>query len=185
MRPLSTLSLVYRRSIYQIGTILLDFSNTSNSIDCGCMFEEIQTCIPPLIPWMESCYGAQPILHLGDNQILSRCRVQQGDPLGPLGFALTLQPIVERIKTEVPGLKINAWYLDDGTLCGSAVDLAAALSIVEQDGPTRGLNLNRSKSLLYIPDDCRSVQQSSPAWHTNHKGRLHPPGLSNWSLLLL
>ena len=91
----------------------------------------------------QSCY----------NQILSRCGVQQGDPLGPLGFALTLQPIVERIKTEVPGLKINAWYLDDGTLCGSPADLAAALSIVEQDGPTRGLYLNRSKSLLYIPDD--------------------------------
>ena len=60
---------------------------------------------------------------------------------------------MERIKTEVPGLKINAWYLDDGTLCCSPADLAAALSIVEQDGPTRGLYLNRSKSLLYIPDD--------------------------------
>ena len=60
---------------------------------------------------------------------------------------------MERIKTEVPGLKINTWYLDDDTLSGSPVDLAAALSIVEQNGPTRGLNLNRSKSLLYILDD--------------------------------
>ena len=129
-------------------TLLLDFSY---SIDRGCMFEEIRTRIQPLAPWMESCYGAQPILHLGDNQILSRCGVQQGDPLGSLGFALTLQPIMERIKTEVPGLKTNAWYLEDGTLCGSPVDLAAALSIVEQDGSTCRLNVNRSKSLLYIP----------------------------------
>ena len=52
-------------------TLLLDFSNAFNSINGGCMFEVIRTCIPPLAPWMESCYGAQPILHLGDNQILS------------------------------------------------------------------------------------------------------------------
>ena len=33
---------------------------------------------------MESCYGPQPILHLGDNQILSRCGAQQGDALTDL-----------------------------------------------------------------------------------------------------
>lgn len=38
--------------------------------------------------------------------ILSRCGVQ--DPLSPLGFALSLQPIVEKIREEVPGLLINA-----------------------------------------------------------------------------
>ena len=69
---------------------------------------------------------------------------------------------MERIKTEVPGLKINTWYLDDGTLCGSPADLAAALSIVEQDGPTRGLYLNRSKSLLYIPDDAHPSNNPLP-----------------------
>ena len=79
------------------------------------------------------------------------CGVQQGDPLGPLGFAITLQPIVERIKAEVPGLILNSWYLDDGTLMGSAEDLAKALNIIESDGPAVGLVLNRSKSLLYIP----------------------------------
>ena len=112
-------------------TLLLDFSNACNSINRSCMFEEIRTCIPSLAPWMESCYGAQPILHLGDNQILSCCGVQQRDPFGPLGFALTLQPNVERMKVEVPGLKINAWYLDDGTLYGSPTDLGAALNIVD------------------------------------------------------
>ena len=88
------------------------------------------------------------LLHLGGDTIKSRCGVQQGDPLGPLGFALVLQPIIERIKREVPGLKINAWYLDDGTLVGSPHDLLAALQIVEEEGPPRGLHLNRQKSLL-------------------------------------
>ena len=103
--------------------------------------------------WLECCYGAQPLLHLGEHTILSKCGVQQGDPLGPLAFALALHPIVERIRREIPGLNINAWYLDDGTLCRSAEDLCAALAIVEEDGPARGLHLNRGKSLLYIPGD--------------------------------
>ena len=88
--------------------------------------------------------------------------MQQGDPLGPLAFALALHPIVERIKHEVPGLNINAWYLDDGTLCGSAADLSAALAIIEEDGPSRGLKLNRKKSLLYIPEDASFVANPLP-----------------------
>ena len=71
---------------------------------------------------------AQPLLHLGDHTILSSSGVQQDDPLGPLGFALTLHPIVVRIQQEVLGLLINAWYLDDGTLCSSPDELAAALA---------------------------------------------------------
>ena len=133
--------------------LLLDFSNAFNSISRTCMFEEVRTHVPGLAAWVESCYGAEPLLHFGEHTILSRCGVQQGDPLGPLCFALSLHPIVERIKREVPHLLINAWYLDDGTLCGSPDDLLRALKIVEEDGPAKGLNLNMLKSLLYIPEE--------------------------------
>ena len=78
------------------------------------MFIEFRRCIPTLSAWMESCYSCQPLLLLGNKSIHSCCGVQQGDPLGPLGFALTLHSIIERIKAEVPGLALNAWYLDDG-----------------------------------------------------------------------
>ncbi len=134
-------------------TLLLDFSNAFNSISREKMFEEVRARIPSMAAWLECCYGAQPLLHLGEHTILSRCGVQQGDPLGPLSFALALHPIVERINREVPDLQINAWYLDDGTLVGTADELNTALRIVEEDGPSRGLRLNRGKSLLYIPED--------------------------------
>ena len=71
------------------------------------MFEEVRDRIPSMAPWLECCYGAQPLLHLGDRTIRSRSGVQQGDPLGPLGFALALHPIIEKIREEVPDLKIN------------------------------------------------------------------------------
>ena len=51
-------------------------------------------------------------------------------PLGPLGFALIPHPIIEKAKRTVPGLLINTWYLDDGTLCGLTTDLRLkALSV--------------------------------------------------------
>ena len=144
-------------------TLLIDFSNAFNSVNRCHMFKEIRDRIPAMAAWMESCYGAQPILHLGESIIRSQSGVQQGDPLGPLGFALTLQPIIERIKEEVPGLKINAWYLDDGTLCGSPNDLLEALKIIEQEGPTRGLHLNHSKSLLHIPEEADASPNPLPS----------------------
>ena len=42
-----------------------------------------------------------------------------------------------KIRESVPGLLINVWYLEDGTLCGSQQDLAAALTIIEAEGPPR------------------------------------------------
>ena len=130
----------------------VDFSNAFNSVDRASMFDEVRSHVPSMAAWIESCYGFQPNLHLGAHSVISSCcGVQQGDPLGPLCFALALHPIVERIAEEVPGLLVNVWYLDDGTLCGSSDDLLKALKIIEEDGPARGLLLNRSKSSLFVP----------------------------------
>ena len=74
-------------------------------------------------------------LHLSRHTIPSCCGVQQGNPLVPLCFALTLHSVIEKIKREVPDLLINVWYLDDGTLCGSSDDLLKALNIIEEEGP--------------------------------------------------
>ena len=129
----------------QCWTLLLDFTNTFNNINREAMFVECRRRLPGLSTWLESCYSCHPLLHLGKDIIHSCCGVQQGDPLGPLGFSLTLHPIVERIKAEVPSLALNAWYLDDGTLVGPPEGLSAALDIVERDGPSVGLHLNRGK----------------------------------------
>ena len=134
-------------------SLLVDFSNAFNSVDRGCMFQEVRSRIPSMAAWVESCYGSQPLLYLGDDKIFRSCGVQQDDPLGPLCFAPTLHPVVEQIKMEVPGLLINAWYLDDGTLCGSCSDIYSALTIIESQGPSRGLLLNKSKSLWFVLAD--------------------------------
>ena len=83
--------------------------------------------------------------------------------MGPLGFALTLQPIVEEIEQRVPGLKINRWYLDDGTLCGSPADLAAGLAIIAEMEPSSGLLLNYSKCVIFLPAGADPTLSSLPA----------------------
>ena len=108
--------------------LLVDFSNAFNSVARECIFQEVRSRIPAMAAWVECCYGPQPIL-------FSCCGVQQGDPLGPLCFAFALHPIVDLIQREVPDLLINAWYLDDGTLCGSLENIGSALAIIESQGP--------------------------------------------------
>ena len=128
------------------------------------MFVEFRHRIPGLSAWMEYCYSGQPLLHLGKHTIHSCCGVQQGDPLGPLGFALTLHPLIEIIKSSLPSsLAMNAWYLDDGTLVGSPESLSAALGIIEKEGPKLGLHLNRRKSLLFIPKECDASSSPLPS----------------------
>ena len=145
-------------------TLELDFSNAFNQVNREAMFVEFREHLPGLSAWMESCYTSQPFLLLGDGKVIrSCCGVQQGDPLGPLGFALTLHPLVERIQVVASSLELNAWYLDDGTLVGPPSGLAAALNIVESDGPPRGLHLNRGKSLLFLPSGADAADSPLPS----------------------
>ena len=88
------------------------------------MFVEFHKHIPSRSAWMEFCYLGQPLLHLCGNLIHSCRGVQLEDSLGPLGFALTLYPIIKAI---VPGLALNAWHLDDGNLVGHREDFTTAL----------------------------------------------------------
>ncbi len=146
--------------------IFLDFSNAFNCLQLhqpGGHVQGISNRIPNLSAWMESCYSCrQPLLNLDEYSIRSCCEVQQGDPLGHLGFALTLHSLIEKLHSEVPTLRLNVWYLDDGTLMGSPVALASALAFVEREGPSLGLFLNRSKSLLFVPEEADLCYSTLP-----------------------
>ena len=84
--------------------------------------------------------------------ISSQSGVQQGDPLGPLLFSLPLLLIIEEIKKECD-LLLNVWYLDDGTLLGTAPEIAKALEIIQKKGPKLGLHLNLSKCEIFWPSE--------------------------------
>jgi len=85
--------------------------------------------------------------------ILSESGVQQGDPLGPLLFALVLDILTVKIKANVPELNLNGWYLDDGCLVGPTEAVFKAYELIEKTSPELGLTLNANKCALHWPID--------------------------------
>ena len=91
----------------------------------------------------------------------------QGDPLASLLFALTLHPIVERIKLKVHNLLAHEWYLDDGGMAGKREELQMVLDLVMRHGPPRGLilstaaNCTRPKSTVWYPS-ATAVRPTNP-----------------------
>ena len=77
-------------------------------------------------------------------KLISASGVQQGDPLGPLLFALVLNDTVTKIAQDplCGSLQSNFWYLDDGVLSGPRSALARAMDIIQGDSTSNGLLIN-------------------------------------------
>jgi len=65
---------------------------------------------------------------------------QQGDPLGPMLFCLTIHPLLMSLKSE---LRIG--FLDDVTLGGSENVVSDDITVVETEAAKLGLQLNKAK----------------------------------------
>ena len=136
--------------------LLVDFKNAFNLVERSVLLQETRTRCPSIAAWVEFCY-ARPARLYYDNSILWSCQgVQQGDPLGPLLFALALHPLIHTINRSCE-LALHAWYLDDGTIVGDTLTVAKTLDIIRTEGPARGLFLNIDKTELFWPvEDPRS-----------------------------
>ena len=67
------------------------------------------------------------MLFCGDQVLLSAEGVQQGDPLGPLLFCITIQPLIQNLQSQ-----FKVFYLDDGTIGGSVEEVHDDLLMVEE-----------------------------------------------------
>ena len=65
-----------------------DFENAFNTVDRGRFLREVRHHLPGLARWAEWCYGRPSKLFFEGAVISSEVGVQQGDPVGPLLFAL-------------------------------------------------------------------------------------------------
>ena len=83
--------------------------------------------------------------------ITSQSGVQQGDPLGPMLFALVLRKLVTSLEADDGcfNLLLNLWYLDDGVLAGDRLAVSRALNLIEELGPNLGLHINLPKCELF------------------------------------
>jgi hypothetical protein len=120
--------------------VKLDFSNAFNSLRRDCMLEAVANQMPGLLPLALSSYGAPSCLWLGDETLSSEEGVQQGDPLGPLLFCLTVQPLLVDSKCE-----FVSGYLDDVGLGDEVSCLAERVNAFEAAAALLGLSLNHTK----------------------------------------
>ena len=125
----------------------VDFRNAFNSVRRDKILEAVKSSIPELFLFVSSAYTVPSYLMCEDSIILSEEGVQQGDPLGPLLFCLTLHPLLSQLQSE---LKI--FYLDDGTVGGSTESVLHDLHFLESGVAELGLQLNQSKSELICDD---------------------------------
>ncbi|GJR26184.1 putative reverse transcriptase domain-containing protein [Tanacetum coccineum] len=123
-----------------LAMLTVDFSNAFNLVDRTTLLHEVQTRCPSISLWVDFLYGQSARLYVGDDHIWSTTRVQQGDPLGPLIFALVLHPLVHRIR-DCCQLLFHAWYLDDGTIIGDANEAENGLFSRDIGRPTLDVKL--------------------------------------------
>ncbi|GJS18306.1 putative reverse transcriptase domain-containing protein [Tanacetum coccineum] len=139
-----------------LAMLTVDFSNAFNLVDRTTLLHEVRTRCPSISLWVDFLYGQSARLYVGDDHIWSTTGVQQGDPLGPLLFALVLHPLVHRIR-DCCQLLFHAWYLDDGTIIGDTKEVAKAIDIIRAEGPRLGLELNIKKTEVFWPS-CNGVK---------------------------
>nr|GEV21290.1 reverse transcriptase domain-containing protein [Tanacetum cinerariifolium] len=113
-----------------LAMLTVNFSNAFNLVDISALLHEVRVEYPSISLWVDFLYGQASRLYIGDTHIWSATRVQQGDPLRPLLFALILHPLLHKIKDSCK-LLLHALYLDDGTVIGDSKEVARPSSSVK------------------------------------------------------
>ena len=150
----------------------LDFCNAFNCIRRDKMLLATLDKAPRLFPLAFSAYRDPSLLFFGSHTIKSSEGVQQGDPLGPLLFCLTIHDLIVNLKSE-----FKVFYLDDGTLGGSVEEVKSNFLYLERTARELNLFLNHSKSEIICVDETTKQEMLSMS------PNLHPTDPSLATLL--
>ena len=131
--------------------VKLNFRNAFNTVRRDRMLEATSVFAPDLYPFVHSSYAESSSLFWEGRVIQSAEGVQQGDPLGPLLFCLSIHRPTSSLVSE-----FCVCYLDDITLGGPVAPLQRDLLTVRSMEEI-GLCLNCAKSEII----CNSVMTAN------------------------
>ena len=107
----------------------------------------VEEFIAELFPFSHYIYCCDSFLLWCDEVVLSLEDVQQGDPLGPPLFCLTIHKLSNKLCSEYV-----TFYLHSDKVGGSCEDVVKDLLMIEEEAGYLGLKLNQNKSELICPD---------------------------------
>jgi hypothetical protein len=91
--------------------------------------------------------------------LLSQEGVTQGDPLAMILFGITVCPLAEFLRTQVP-TAVQPWFADDAAAIGDLESIAQVTDLLVQYGPNRGYYVEPTKSTVVCkPDNQPQAQQ--------------------------
>ena len=128
----------------------VDLENAYNNIDRAHFLAETRQRLPILSSWAELAYGNPSHLFYRGHCLLSSVGAKQGDAVAGYLFGAGLQPVIEEINRAAPNLVANMWIMDDGTVIGDIDSLRSVVDVLEREGPSKGLLLNKSKSSIWV-----------------------------------
>ena len=107
------------------------------------MLETIYKTVPEICKFCHLSYSQPTKLRYGSRSILSEEGTQQGDPLGPLLFCITILLLLHMLRSE-----LVVGYIDDITIGGHISTIDEDVTIIKRNGPSLGLHLNITKCEL-------------------------------------
>ena len=128
----------------------VDLSNAFNTVSRQEVLRGALNLCPVAYNFLRTAYRTQAPLFSGGRILWSREGTHQGCPLGPLGFALGIHPVIQSLHQEYR-LHWQSWYLDDGVLFGPPDQVAEALKAMTDQFAQRGLQINLNKCELWGP----------------------------------
>ena len=78
----------------------IDMQNAFNLVSRDAVLMQCAIHFPEFLPWVSWCYSQHQCLWHPMGQLISASGVQQGDPLGPLLFALVLNDTIIKISQD-------------------------------------------------------------------------------------
>ena len=134
----------------------IDFKNAFNSLRRDAMLRQVALDTPAIYAYVYQTYANPSHLFFGDELLNSKEGVQQGDPLGPFLYSITVMNLLRGCESE-----LNLWYLDDANLAGDPSIVLADFSRILENGKSFGEMVNPSKSeLTFLGDVSRPTVEA-------------------------
>ena len=131
--------------------LLVDASNAFNSLNRNTALRNVMSICPSLATITINTYRQHPQLFIQNQKLLSREGTTQGDPLAMAIYAISLQPLVQRLNDQNAK---QVWFADDASAGGKLDGLKQWWEKLRTEGPKFGYYPNPNKTWIVVKEGC-------------------------------